>query len=127
MFGLTLVIAPAIGRRFFGLLIYGRSSAIEELGSEASSYITLGHGVLGALMFGWAMALLFVIVGPFSKGSWTAWLTLAVSIASWFVLDTALSLGLGFWPNAAQNAMFATLFAVPLAATYRTFKQARNR
>jgi hypothetical protein len=39
----------------------------------------------------------------------------------WFVLDTALSLVSGFWPNAVLNVVLAVLFAVPLAATYRVF------
>ena len=127
VFGLTLVIAPPIGRRFFSLLIYGSQSGIEAMGSTARSYITLAHGVLGAVMFGWATALLFVVIGPFARGSWEAWLTIAVSMTAWFIPDTVISLWLGFWPNAVQNVVFATLFAIPLAATYRTFRRRKGR
>jgi hypothetical protein len=125
-FGLALVIAPPVGRGFFSLLIYGSPSRIDEMGTTASAYITLAHGVLGAVMFGWAVALLLIVMGPFARGFWEGWLILAVSVTAWFIPDTVISLSLGFWPNAVQNAVFATLFAIPLAATYRSFRQRKG-
>ena len=81
------------------------------------------HGVLGAVMCGWATALLFIVIGPFGRGSWEAWLTISVSLTAWFVTDTAFSLWTGFWRNAILNLVIATLFAVPLAATFRRFRR----
>ncbi len=46
---------------------------------------------------------------------------LAGLVTAWFTPDTAFSLWSGFWQNAVLNVAVATLFAVPLAATYRTF------
>jgi hypothetical protein len=42
----------------------------------------------------------------------------AVSIAAWFVPDTAFSLWTGYWQNAVLNGVLALAFAIPLAATY---------
>jgi hypothetical protein len=123
VFGLTLVVAPTLARRLFGLLIYASPFGIDRLGAPAAPYITLVHGVLGAVMFGWAIALLFIVIGPFGRGSREGWLTMTVSLTAWFVPDTAFSLWTGFWPNAVLNLVFATLFAIPLAATYRAFRQ----
>jgi hypothetical protein len=121
LFGLTLVIAPALGRQVFGLLIYRSPSGIAELGGSATPYISLVHGVLGAVMFGWAAALLLVVLGPFRRGAREGWTIIAVSVAAWFVPDTIFSLWTGFWPNAVLNLVFAALFAIPLAATRRSF------
>ena len=53
------------------------------------------RGVLGAVMVGWGVALLFVLVGPFRRLSAPAWRSLVVSILAWFVPDTMYSLSAG--------------------------------
>jgi hypothetical protein len=120
-FGLALAVIPALGTWLFGWLLFGSPSALTALGSTADAYLRLAHGVLGAVMFGWAIALLMLALGPFGRRSRLAWSAIAVSVAAWFVVDTALSLLTGFWPNAVLNSALAILFAVPLAATYRAF------
>ena len=124
-FGLALVVVPSLGGWLFGWLLFGSPDALAGLGARADAYIRLVHGVLGAVMFGWAIALLMVVLGPFGRKSRLAWSTIAVSLAVWFVLDTSLSLISGFWPNAALNLALAVLFAVPLAATFGAFHQRR--
>jgi hypothetical protein len=119
LFGLALVVAPAFARQVFGLLIFASPTGIEALGVSAGPYIGLVHGVLGATMFGWAVALLLIVLGPFARGDREGWRMLAASVTAWFVVDTAFSLWTGFWPNAVLNAGFAILFAIPLAMTYR--------
>lgn len=121
LFGAAMVLAPGPTRQFFGLLLYARPDAIGDFGPDAVAYITLLHAVLGAVMVGWSVALLFVLHGPFRRGERAGWTTLAVSLVAWFVPDTLFSLASGFWPNAAFNLVFAALFAVPLAATWRAF------
>jgi hypothetical protein len=118
VFSIGLVLAPNITRQFFSLLIYGLPGNIDAFGSAAVAYISLVHAVLGAVMFGWGVALLFIVLGPFKRMSSEAWQTLAVSLTAWFVPDTAYSLWSGFWQNAVFNAVFITLFAIPLIATY---------
>jgi len=127
LFGISMMLAPDLIRRFFGLLIYGSGNGIESrFGNDAVAYITLVHGVLGAVMFGWGMALLPVLLGPFRRGSREGWLILAVSVAAWFFPDTLFSLVTGFWQNAVLNIGMAFMFVVPLAATYRVFKNKQN-
>lgn len=118
-FGLVMVVAPEFTRTFFGLLIFASSDAIDNFGGPAVAYISLTHGVLGTVMLGWGVVFLFVLLGPFRRGSREAWFTIAVSLTAWYVTDTIFSLWSGFWPNAVLNTVFAVLFAVPLAATYR--------
>jgi len=123
LFGLAMVLAPGFTLRLFGLLLYSSSGHMESFGAEAVTYLSLTHGVLGAVMVGWGITLLFAALGPFRRGSREGWRIIAVSLAVWFVLDTAFSLWSGFWQNAVLNLGLAILFAVPLAATYRAFHQ----
>jgi len=124
LFGLSMVVAPGFIRGFFSALLYGSAAAVSGFGEPAVAYISLVHGVLGAVMFGWGVALLLVLFGPFRRGSADGWWIVTVSIAAWFVPDTVFSLWTGFWPNALLNAVFAIAFAVPLAATYRGVRRA---
>lgn len=127
LFGVTLIVAPAFTLWFFGLLLFSSPEILASFGAPAVDYITLVHGVLGAVMVGWGAALLIVLLGPFRHRSKQAWLTLVVSLSAWFVPDTALSLWSGFWQNAALNAVFAVLFAIPLAATYSAFNENQSK
>ncbi len=117
--GLVFVLAPGLTRRLFSLLVFASPETIGGFGNLPVRCIALAHGVLGAVMVGWGAVLLFLLSGPFRRGSREAWVTVAVSLAAWFVCDTALSLATGFWQNAVLNVVLAVLFAVPLAATRR--------
>jgi hypothetical protein len=123
LFGISMILSPDLIRQFFSLLFYASANGIEsQFGTGAVAYITLVHGVLGAVMFGWGVALLLVLLGPFQRGSREGWLILSVSVAVWFVPDTLFSLWTGFWQNAVLNLVFAFLFAIPLVATHGLFK-----
>jgi len=80
LFGITLIVAPEFTRRFFGLLLFSSPKAWAGFGAPAVAYITLVHGVLGAVMVGWGVALLFVLLGPFRHRSKQGWLALVVSL-----------------------------------------------
>ena len=117
--GLAMLLFPGLTRRLFSLLLFASSETIDGFGALPARYIGLAHGVLGAVMVGWGAALLLLLFGPFRRGSREAWLTVAVSLAAWFVTDTGVSLATGFWQNAVLNVVVAVLFAVPLAGTWR--------
>ena len=127
VFGLAMVVAPGLVRRGFSLMIYSSADHIGAFGQGPSDYVELAHAVMGSVMFGWGTALLLVLRGPFRRDVAEGWTILAVSLAAWFVPDTAFSLWSGFWQNAVLNAVFAALFAIPLAATHRRAASARPR
>lgn len=126
LFGLSLTLAPGLARAGFSLLVYADPARIAAFGAAAVAYIALVHAVLGAVMFGWGVALLLIVRGPLRRGDRAAWQVIAVSVAAWFIPDTAFSLWSGFWQNAVLNLVFAVLFALPLAATYRACRQRRD-
>lgn len=70
VFGFSMLFAPGLIRKAFSLLLYASSGAVDNsFSSPALAYITLLHGVLGSVMFGWGAALLLVVCGPFKRGS----------------------------------------------------------
>ena len=119
LFGLSMVVLPDITKHLFSLLLFSSPEAIAGFGEPAVSYIGLVHGVLGAVMFGWGVMLLLVLLGPFRSGSREAWLTLLVSLAAWYIPYTIFSLWSGYLQNAVLNTTLAFLFTAPLVATYR--------
>lgn len=121
--GMTMAVAPGLARRAFSLLIYASSDQIDGFGGPAVAYVSLTHSVLGSVIAGWATALLLVLIDPFRQEQRKAWWIIAASVAVWFVPDTAMSMWLGFWTNAALNLGLALLFAVPLAAIWRGSSQ----
>jgi hypothetical protein len=125
-FGLFMVIAPALTRQGFSLMIYSEADRIGGFGEDPASYIELAHAVMGSVMFGWGTALLLVLRGPFRRDLREGWTIVAVSLAAWFVPDTIFSLWSGFWQNAVLNAVFLVLFAIPLAATSRSAQGAQE-
>jgi hypothetical protein len=123
LFGLALVLAPGLAGRGFGLLLFADSEHVSALGVAAGSYISLLHRVLGAVMFGWSVALLLLVRGPFRRGSRDSWNIVAVSALAWFVPDTLFSLWTGFWQNALLNLAIAVPLAIPLVVTHRVFRR----
>lgn len=117
--GLLMVLLPSMPLKLFGMLLYGSAQALPALGSQAIPYLSLVHAVLGAVLVGWGAALFCLVLGPFRRRSPEGWRTMAVSLAAWFIPDTAYSWGSGFWPNAVLNLLVALLFVLPLSATYR--------
>lgn len=125
MFGLILVVLPNLTLQGFSLMVYASAAHLNSFGHEAVAYISLVHAVLGAVMFGWGIVLMFLAVGPLHRGSRDAWRMFVISLAAWFIPDTAYSLLSGFWHNAVLNVSFALMFAIPLAAlrSFATNKQ----
>lgn len=115
-FGLVLVLAPALARQGFSLLVYGAPDRIDAFGQEPASYASLAHAVIGGVMVGWGAALYYATRTLLARGSPIAWNLVALSVGAWFVPDTAYSLLSGYWQNAALNTVFLVLFAVPLWA-----------
>jgi hypothetical protein len=66
-FGLFTTLSPAGARAFFGRLLLGDASAIGGFPTAAARYIDLLHAVLGAVLFGWGVALFLLVRGLHSS------------------------------------------------------------
>lgn len=112
VYGLVLLMAGLwLGRTVFEILGFGlddgRISEVQE------PYLRLVFAVLGAVIVGWMAALAATMhrFGP------EATPVIVASVAIWFVLDTGISLVLGYVGHAAFNVAFVALLlpAVRLA------------
>lgn len=119
LYGISMVVAGlAVGDSLFDLLGFGPDDGgIDD--DEGRDYLRLVFGVLGAVIAGWMALLTAVVAGPLARRETWAWWAVVGSATLWFVLDTGLSLALGFVGHAAFNVGFAVALAVPLAAIRR--------
>ena len=119
VFGLVFVLAPAWTRQGFSLMLYGSGTTIDAFDTEAVSYVSLVHAVLGGVMVGWGVSLWYAVRSFFHDRPRACWNLVALSLVTWFIPDTAYSLASGYWQNAILNLAFFVLFAIPLWATRR--------
>lgn len=124
LFGLAMLLWPSGIEAVFSLILFAETRTIGQMDPAALAYIRLLHGILGGVIFGWALAMLYWAMGPFRQGQREAWLALSWSVWGWFLTDTAYSLWSGFWQNALLNLGFAVLLGLPLLATRRCFPKA---
>ena len=117
VFGLLLVLSPALARQGFSLLVYSSPDRIDSFGGAQARYVSLAHAVIGGVMVGWGAALLYATRRLLAGGNRIGWNLITLSVAAWYVPDTAYSLYSGFWQNALLNTVFLILFAIPLWAT----------
>ena len=111
-YSLVLVFAGSVAGAWFSALGFGppeRASA-----PEVHDYLKLPFMVLGAVMAGWTVMMIQIVRGPLREGSAWARSVLISSLLVWFVLDTGMSLILGFPLHALFNVPFALALAIPL-------------
>jgi hypothetical protein len=65
-------------------------------------------------MAGWAFLMLQIVRGPLRDGTAWARTFMIRSLVLWFVLDTAMSLVLGYPTHAIFNIPFAVALGLPL-------------
>jgi uncharacterized BrkB/YihY/UPF0761 family membrane protein len=89
------------------------------------SYQLWVYGMLGATMVGWGIFFTYIIIYPLVRKEAWAWDCIALGVAAWFVIDTAVSAYVGAYFNLAINLLLLALVALPLAATRREFTRKR--
>ena len=67
-----------------------------------------------AVIAGWSLMMIQIVRGPLRDGSNWALPVLVRSLALWFVLDTGMSVVLGFPMHALFNVPFALALGIPL-------------
>ena len=118
LYALVLVFAGGVARSMFSAFGFGPSDAINT--DEVRDYLELPFMVLGAVMAGWTFMMLQIVRGPLRDGAAWALPALTRSLVLWFVLDTGMSLVLGFPAHALFNIPFAIALAIPLARLHST-------
>lgn len=73
-------------------------------------------GILGAVTMGWAVTLYAAIKAGAERGAQGGpiWRLTALGVASWYVVDSALSIATGYPLNAVSNTVLAGAFLIPV-------------
>jgi hypothetical protein len=111
-YSLVLVFAGSVAGAWFSALGFGPPESAST--PEVRGYLKLPFMVLGAVMAGWTVMMIQIVRGPLREGSAWALSVLISSLVVWFVLDTGMSLILGFPLHALFNVPFALALAIPL-------------
>ena len=112
IYSLLLVFAGATAGSLFSWFGFGPDESIDT--NAVRDYLRLPYMVLGAVMTGWAFLMIQIVRGPLKEESTWAWTFLVRSLSLWFVLDTAMSLVLGYPMHAVFNLPFAVALGIPL-------------
>jgi hypothetical protein len=112
VYALVLVFGAPVAERLFSAFGFGPPDSIASV--ELSTYLTLPFAVLGSVMVGWAVLMFILVRGPLTSGAQWVIPALAVPIGLWFLLDTGMSLVLGYLTHALFNVPFALALGVPL-------------
>ena len=110
------VMLDAMSRTFLG-----SPDALAIHGEEVVRFFGLISGISAGVSLAWTVALSFIVVGPFRQCTRWAWWAIAASTLVWFVVDSGRSIATGFADNAMYNVLWLTMYAIPLAATFRRF------
>jgi hypothetical protein len=111
-YSLLLVVAGSTAHSLFKWFGFGPDGSIDT--TKVRDYLRLPYMVLGAVMAGWSVLMIQLVRGPLREGSRWAWLFMVQSLVLWFVLDTGMSLVLGYPTHALFNIPFAVALGVPL-------------
>ena len=113
LYSLLLVFAGSFAGSIFSFFGFGPDQSIDT--NEVRDYLLLPYMVLGAVMSGWVFLMLLIVRGPLKEGLPWARRFLMQSLSIWFVLDTLMSLVLGYPTHALFNIPFAVALGIPLA------------
>lgn len=92
----------------------------------AAAFFGWAFAVWGSTIIGWGLTIFFVARYAFAREEAWAWWALTSSVLVWYPIDTYASLAFGIPFNAALNTVFLLAVALPLAATWRYFRAARE-
>ena len=113
IYSLLLVFAGSTAGSLFSWFGFGPEKSIDT--AAVRDYLRLPYMVLGAVMAGWVFLMIQIVRGPLKEGSVWAWTFLVRSLSLWFILDTGMSLVLGYPMHAVFNLPFALALGIPLA------------
>jgi len=116
-----LLLSSRLGEAIFNLVYFHQLSMPVEVPSLAQGYIWFANGIIGAVMTGWMICIILLARGPFLERRPHAWNTIAIPLASWFLIDTAFSIAHGVWGNVLLNTATGLMFGIPLIFSRRHF------
>lgn len=114
-----------VGVILFGLVLIGAAAPRADAPALALLALFGGHqpavtadlrftaGLMGAVTLGWGTSLLAVALtsGALAPDVRVVlWRRIGWGVLAWYLIDSAISVGTGFWPNAVSNSVVAGVF-----------------
>lgn len=121
LYALIMVFGGSLAEEMFTAFGFGPPESISS--AELSAYLKLPFVVIGSVLAGWSTLMLVIVRGPLRSLEPWAIPALGWSVGIWFVLDTGMSLVLGFALHAVFNVPFALALALPLWRLHSLRKQ----
>jgi hypothetical protein len=115
LIGLLMIVPPQLSLSYFNFILYGSPDFPATMSEEGVRYTSLLYAFLGSVIIGWMILLAWIVHVPLRTGNRSAWNIIALSITLWFIIDSSVSVILGYWQNAVSNASLAILVMIPLA------------
>lgn len=87
----------------------------EEITFDAAMRFSLA--VMGAVSIGWGITLFAAIKAANQLNRQTSrqvWFLITLSVVSWYVIDSILSVVTGFWMNTIPNTVYMATFLLPI-------------
>lgn len=119
VYSAALILLPTVMQGLFNTLFFASSDLAGQFSDAANAYITFVYGVLGAVIIGWMVTFMSLLISAFQYAQRSTWRTLLLSVVIWYLIDSGFSLSVGNPAHALFNTAFLILFAIPLAATYQ--------
>ncbi len=83
--------------------------------------------VSGGVLVGWGVVLWMIADSLFATNPKLVSRLVVMSVGTWFVVDSAMSVAAGAWPNALLNCSFLVLFLPPVLGLSASVVQAEGR
>lgn len=86
---------------------------------EWTPHLRFSVALMGAVTMGWGVTYhaLFMAVHRLGAEAAPVWRLATIGMIVWFVIDSTLSVAMGFWMNAVSNAGLAIGYLVPVLAS----------
>lgn len=109
-----MILPPLPAISYFNFILFGHPTFPETMSDDGISYVTFTYGLLGCIMIGWMVPLIYLTNSLLRQGSAVALNVISLSLGIWFVTDSSLSIILGYWQNAVSNVSLGIIFLVAL-------------
>lgn len=95
-------------------LVFGAINPGAPFELDAQARFTLA--LLGAVTLGWALTFVAAISAAhqIGAGAGRVWRLITLSVVTWYVVDSALSIATGYALNAVPNTVFLIAFLLPV-------------
>ena len=111
VFALAAVPALDFGVRFFYDFVVWPIDGASDFDVQRKT-----AAILGAVMLGWSISM-WGLIRAGERGDVHSWRALCASVLIWWLVDSAVSIAVGYPVNALSNTILVMLFFIPIVGS----------